>query len=477
LGNVINLLQSRNLETVLAQEKELREELYKKQQENTQYKESIRSFLKNSHQKDIGIIYYKQRRFFFANQAAKEMVPININMLEGHPLTKSIKQVAQLVETYKTPQTVFTTDINSNRLIISGVPHLDHNSVILTISYPDISDIISKQINNLKDPSKWDYLLYLETTQPGQLISRLIPASGEKMLNFKINLLELALTTKALLLELPDEDVKAMVELIHTISMRQKLKTLKLHSPTYGFDTAIMLFGINSVFGKKNTEPPLLEQLDNSGTLFIQNIEFLDLETQEYLAEFIKYGVYRIFKSEQRVTSNARVICSTTNHLPTLVQEGKFSATLFNELKTASLVMPPLLSIDEQEFNELTEGLSEQTIKTDDFKSILELTSRDKRKLTDKRPNSLQQLRERIAQILITKSKETNLYHEIEITPAIEETDPELVQAARLGKHALRDKRLMKLLWHKFKNQNQIAHFLGVNRSSVNRRCKEYNLL
>ena len=53
---------------------------------------------------------------------------------------------------------------------------------------------------------------------------------------------------------------------------------------------------------------------------------------------------------------------------------------------------------------------------------------------------------------------------------------PELIQAARLGKHALRDQRIMVMLWDKFKNQNKIASFLGVNRSSVNRRCKEFNL-
>jgi DNA-binding protein Fis len=55
-------------------------------------------------------------------------------------------------------------------------------------------------------------------------------------------------------------------------------------------------------------------------------------------------------------------------------------------------------------------------------------------------------------------------------------TDPELIEAARLGKHALRDPKIMGQLWATFKNQNQIATFLNVNRSSINRRCKEYNL-
>ena len=43
--------------------------------------------------------------------------------------------------------------------------------------------------------------------------------------------------------------------------------------------------------------------------------------------------------------------------------------------------------------------------------------------------------------------------------------------------NALKDPKIMVMLWNKFKNQNKIANILGVNRSSVNRRCKEYGLI
>ena len=62
LANIINLLQNRSLESVLLQEKEIREELFQKHQEIAHYKESMRSFIKQPH-KDIGIIFYKHRRF------------------------------------------------------------------------------------------------------------------------------------------------------------------------------------------------------------------------------------------------------------------------------------------------------------------------------------------------------------------------------------------------------------------------------
>ena len=334
LGNIINLLQNRNLESLIYQEKELKEELYKKHQEVHQYKESIYSFLKNNKQKDIGILFYKQRHFVFANQAAKEIVKININTQQGASLTKALKSIAQQVEEYKSPQTTITKNSDGERIVISGVPNLEKNHVIITVYYPDFSDIMTTQINHLKDPSMWDYLLYLETTKPGQLINQLIPGSGEQLLQFKINLMQIALTKKALLLEMSPDDLMPTVQLLHHISMRTSLHVLTLQGPSKNHEIAIKLFGINSIYGiAADAGKPILEKLDGNGTLFIQNIEFMDLETQEYLAEFIKFGYYHIFKSSTKMTSSVRIICSTNQNLVLLVQEGTFSQALFNELK------------------------------------------------------------------------------------------------------------------------------------------------
>lgn len=479
LGNIINLLQNRNLDTLIHQEKKLQEELYHKHQEINQYKESIRSFLRTSKQKEIGIIFYKHRHFSFGNQAAKELVKINLNTQEGHPLTKAFKAIAHQVEEYKSPQTRFAKDINGNTIVLSAVSHLEKNNVIISVYYPEISDILKKQLDLLKDPTEWDYLLYLETTQSGQLINQLIPGAGETLLNFKINLLKIALSKKAILLDMPEEDIIPTVELLHHISLRKTLHIIDINkASTKNNDVALKLFGINPIFAPLGAphEPPLLEKLNETGTLFIKNIHLLDLETQQYLAEFIKYGFYRIYKSEQKEPSNVRIICSTSQDLHTLVQQGSFTQALFNELNKTTISMPSLLTLPEDELNMLADGFTEQAIKTQTFKNILTLSHKDKSKLAHARPASLQELKTKVQQLLTQKSKDNQIYHETQFDPAYEVTDPELVEAARLGKHALKDPKIMHMLWSKFKNQNKIASFLGVNRSSVNRRCKDYGL-
>lgn len=477
LGNIINLLQNRNLETLIKQEKELKEELYYKHQEINQYKESIRSFLKRAQQnKKIGILFYKNRKFIFANQDAKELINFNINTQEGHPLAQDLRRLAKQVEEYKSQQTCFGKDSNGAKLVLTAIANLEYNNLIITIHYPDISDIIKQQIDLLKDPSKWDYLLYLETTKSGQLINQLVPGSGENLLNFKINLLKLALTKRATLLEMPEEDLIPTVEIIHHISLRENLHTLRLQAPTKNFDIATKLFGINPIYDKTDTKP-ILQKLSNNGTLFIQNIHLMDIETQEYLTEFIKYGFYHIYKSDQKLLADVRIICSTNQNLNHLVQEGKFSKSLYDELKKTSISMPSLMSLSEEELKDLAQGFTDQATKSNAFKNILELTDKEKINLINKRPVSLQEFKEKVHYILTEKSKKNNIYQETEFNPAYHIADPSLIEAARLGKHALKDPKILALLWEKFKNQNKIATFLGVNRSSVHRRCKEYSII
>jgi transcriptional regulator with PAS, ATPase and Fis domain len=476
VSNVVHVMQNRNLENAMEREKQMQEELYRKHQEINQYKESIQSFLRTTQQRKIGLLFYKNRRFNFGNQAAKELIGINPNALEGHPLTKALKSVATQVQEYKSSQTLFTTDSQGNKLVLAALPHLDENSVIIMVYYPEIADILKNQFEKISNPSEWDYVLYLETTHSGKLINQLIPSSSPRLLQFKIELLKLALSKKALLLDLAQEDQLAMAEIIHHISLRETLHIITLTAPEKNNETGFKLFGLSPLFGG-SSDSPLLEKLHNTGTLFIQNVHFLQNDTQLYLAECIKYGLYRRFRSEQKNSVNVRIICSTNQTLATLVQEGKFSSELFAELKQATLTLPPLAQLPEHELSDLTHALTEQAIKAQPFKSLLELTDHETNRIINMHPLSLHELKAKIEQFLVHKSKKNNIYHESNFDPGFNVSDPELVHAARLGKKALKDPKIMALLWQKFGNQNQIAQFLGVNRSSVNRRCKVYKLI
>ncbi len=475
VSNIINILKYSNLEALHQRHKVISEELYYKHQEINQYKESIRSFLRSNKERKVGILFYKYRKFTLANEAAQELVGIDLNANEGHPLTQAIRTLARRVQEFKTSQTTFAHDAKGQKIIINGIPSLEERATIVLIHYPEVSDIIKTHFDELKDPSMWDYVLYLETTQSGQLINRLIPGNSEKLLSFKINLLSTALGKKATLLDLPEEDLIPTVEVLHNISLRQSLHTIKLTSPEKQDDVAVKLFGHNPLI-KKDGIQPLLEKLDNIGTLFIQNVEYLGTETQNYLAEFISLGYFHKFKSDHKVFSNVRIICSTNKNLLQLVHEGAFCQELYDELEQTSLVMPPMHELSEPEVTALAQGFADQIVTEDTYKNLLSLTDKDTSKLYDERPLSLRAFKDRVHQLLVQKSSKHNISEVTKFDPAYNVSDPDIAHAVRLGKKALKDPHVMSILWHKFKSQSKIATLLGVNRSSVNRRCQEYNL-
>jgi transcriptional regulator with GAF, ATPase, and Fis domain len=475
LANIINILQAKNTEILIQQEKELGEKIYFKDQETNQYKESIRSFFHSNNQpRQTGIIFYKNNHFTFINQTAKELINVNINYQDGHPLTKIFKNTAQKVNTFKTPQNCLIKNTNDTMLVITAMPHLDQNSVIFTVSHPDITDFITEKINFLVNSADWNYLLYLETTTIGQYINKIIPGSGTMLLNFKIDLLKIALSKNPVLLDLPKEDLMATVELLHHMSKRKLLHILDLRKPTNNQTISNKLFGATQLINQNSQEYSLFSKLNGIGTLYIHNIHFLDDETQEHLQEFIRQGFYRVYNSDQKIPSDIRIICSTNQNIQQLAQKNKQS--LFSQLKKNKLSMPPLSSLPEKEFLDLAEGFTDQAIQTNTFRNLLSLTEKEKNKLLNNRPQSLQEFKIKIQQLLIKKSKKSKIHQETKFNPTFTVTDPSLIAAAQLGKQALKDRKIMTLLWDKFKNQNKVAIFLGVNRSSVNRRCKEYNL-
>ncbi len=408
------------------------------------------------------------------NQAAQELIGVNPNQQDGDPITKALKKLVKNIQEYKTPQQLFCKDNNDNKLVISGVPSLDLNYTIILIYYPELSDIIRPQIDQLKNPSEWDYLLYLETTENGKLINKLIPSSTEQLLNFKIKLLQIALNPKSSLLYIPQEDLIPTVELIHHISLRQKLHILRLQIPEKTNEILIKIFGIN----------PLLNNVDNSGllskleqgTIFIENIDLLALETQNQLADFIIYGSYKTFKGDQKINADVRIICSSNKNIQQLSNEGKFSIKLYNELSKTSLNMPAIISLPKDEIIELIEGFANQAIRTNSLKNFFELNEKEKEKLNKQRAVSLHEFKTAVQQLLLEKSTKHKLQGQAEFDPAYHVTDPDLVYAVKLGKKALKDPKILQMLWDKFKNQNKIATLLSVNRSSVNRRLKDYNI-
>ena len=469
LGNIINLIQNKNLDVLVSTEKKLKDQIFIKHQEINHYKESIQSFLRKSKEKALGIVIFKHGKFSPANYDAEKIIPIDLNIQEGHPISKICREVAHYVLMYKGQYSNYTYDPNGKPLLISGIPHLkEEQSVIITVSYPKITDVIMQQMHLLQNPNDWHYLLYLSSTNAGKLINNFIPSSTEIAVNIKINLLKVALSRRATLLDAPEKDCYKIVELVHTINMREQLHTIALGQQYYSPDITVALCG-DTILNMQNQ--PLLEKLHN-GTLFIKNMHFLDRTSQKHIAEYIKYGMYRPYNSNHRKESNVRILCSSNQPISQLAHEGKIISPLLSLLKNDSLQISSLLTFPAQEIIHLIDGYMHKIISHHAMKNLLALNEKEKEKIIETRPSSFIELQNTVERAIFKKT-------ENKFTSEVNNTfsgfyDKDLQEAARLGKQALRHPNIMKKLWAKFKNQNKIALFLGVNRSSVNRRIKLY---
>jgi transcriptional regulator with PAS, ATPase and Fis domain len=471
----IDVLRYENVDALIHQTKELKEELYHKHQEINQYKESLRSFLRTSGERSIGILFYKGRHITYGNREAEQLLGKVSGERDDDVIMRNLSTFARDIQGYRSTRMMMFKGNNGRSLIAYGLPGPDTQSVTVMVYYSDISDTVKGHLDQVKDASQWDYRLYLETTSSGKLINQLIPGSSEELLNVKINLLKIALSKKAALVNVSSEDLQATVDIIHHISLRQKLQVITLHAPEKNHEVMITLFGMNPLYGVQ--ADPLLSKLHAIGTLLIENVHFLSRETQERLAEFITYGFFHVYKSDQKISSDVRIICSTNRDLALLVQDNTFSGRLYNELQKTSFTMLSLLTFSSEELVELAESFAEKAVQTTAVKVLIELNDKDKDRLIKQKPVSLQELKEHVKQLLINKAKKQEVRDYLEFESTYDVSDPQLFQAVRLGKNALKDPHIMTFLWNKFKNQSKIATLLKVNKSSINRRCKQYNLV
>lgn len=80
----------------------------------------------------------------------------------------------------------------------------------------------------------------------------------------------------------------------------------------------------------------------DGGTLFLDELATLSSAAQERLLRAIEYGEIVRIGANRPVTVNVRVVAATNEHLPALVEAGRFRADLLDRLAFEVITLPPL---------------------------------------------------------------------------------------------------------------------------------------
>jgi psp operon transcriptional activator len=80
----------------------------------------------------------------------------------------------------------------------------------------------------------------------------------------------------------------------------------------------------------------------NGGTLFLDELATLSSPAQDRLLRAIEYGEVTRIGSSRPLTVDVRIVAATNEHLPRLVDEGRFRADLLDRLSFEVVTLPPL---------------------------------------------------------------------------------------------------------------------------------------
>jgi psp operon transcriptional activator len=103
------------------------------------------------------------------------------------------------------------------------------------------------------------------------------------------------------------------------------------------------LFGheAGSFTGAAKTRHGRFEEADG-GTLFLDELATLSSPAQDRLLRAVEYGEITRIGASKPVKVDVRIVAATNEHLPALVEQGKFRADLLDRLSFEVVTLPPL---------------------------------------------------------------------------------------------------------------------------------------
>ncbi len=85
----------------------------------------------------------------------------------------------------------------------------------------------------------------------------------------------------------------------------------------------------------------------DGGTLFLDELGTLSSGAQERLLRAVEYGEVTRIGSNRPLTVDVRIVAATNEHLPALVEKGRFRADLLDRLSFEVVTLPPLRAREE----------------------------------------------------------------------------------------------------------------------------------
>ncbi|MEQ1721599.1 MAG: sigma-54 dependent transcriptional regulator [Pseudobdellovibrio sp.] len=272
---------------------------------------------------------------------------------------------------------------------------------------------------------------------------------------------------------------------IHYMSIRASGPFSEVNCSTLPQDLIeIELFGIEkgTLPGIDKTRRGKIE-LMNNGTLLIEEIEEMPIVLQEKLSNFIKSQNFNRFGSSEPLTSDVRVILSSTMSLEILKAKGKIHAELALLIDKSCMLMPPLRDRPEDIYS-LVMHFSDIAAKQ--MASLRKTISEQGLKLMLKHnwPGNVRELKNFIERVYILTPSDFVDVHDLKFAGLIDKKSATSSGAADLNDFStFREARaefekdfLIKKIQENGGNISKTAEAIGLERSYLHRKIKAYGI-
>lgn len=275
---------------------------------------------------------------------------------------------------------------------------------------------------------------------------------------------------------------------LHHLSRRANKDFVAVDCGALGGDLAgSELFGyVKGAFTGAGADKAGLFEAANGGTLFLDEVGNLQYETQMLLLRAIQEGEIRRVGSAKVIQVDVRIVAATNEPLLQQVQQNVFRNDLYHRLNEFELSVPPLRE-RRDDLDEFCDFFVAQACRELE-KPLLRLPNAVRDILHAYHwPGNLRELKNILKRaVLLSTGSEINpislptALHEAYQKPTIIESTSEVSSAASLNikdQHRELEKKMISDALVKFRyNKSKTASELGIDRSTLYKKMKEYRL-
>jgi len=219
-------------------------------------------------------------------------------------------------------------------------------------------------------------------------------------------------------------------------------------------------------------------ELADKGTIFLDEIGELALDSQVKLLRVLQEQIFEILGSSIPKKVDVRIISATNKQLPDLIQKGVFREDLFYRINLISLHLPPL-----------RERATDIPLLVNHFvqkvallyqKETIQITERAKNWLQQQPfPGNIRQLKNLVERTVLVTPKSTldqeDFQRQLAATTLSRNTAT-LPEVGKISLEELEKQMILKALHHHQFQITETAHSLGITRSSLYRRMEKYEI-